>query len=172
VLRLAEVIWQATSPEHRAGSLTASGFLFKLWKIFEDFVVTALAEKLQARHGRVLRNYPCHLDRDRAIRMKPDLVWRVNGRPVAVVDAKYKPEKPSGYPDTDLYQVLAYCTALNLPHGHLVYARGNAEPKRHIVRSSGTEIICHALDLMLPPAKLLAQVRGIADELAASSPAA
>lgn len=172
VLRLAEVVWQATSPEHRAGSLTVSGFLFKLSTIFEDFVVTALAEELQARHGRVLRNYPCHLDRDRAVRMKPDLVWRVNGQPVAVVDAKYKPEKPSGYPDADLYQVLAYCTALNLPHGHLVYARGNAEPKRHIVWSTGIEIVCHALDLTLPPAKLLAQIGDLADELVTSAPAA
>jgi 5-methylcytosine-specific restriction enzyme subunit McrC len=103
--------------------------------------------------------------------MKPDLVWQVNGQPVAVVDAKYKPEKLSGYPYADLYQVLAYCTALRLRCGHLVYAQGNAEPKRHVIQSSGIEIVCHALDLTLPPGKLLAQVGGIADELVASSPA-
>ncbi len=33
-------------------------------------------------------------------------------------------------------------------------------------------VLCHALDLTLPPAKLLAQVGGIADELVASSSAA
>ncbi len=172
VLRLAEVILQATSPEHISGSLLANGFLFNLWKIFEDFVVAALAEELQTRHGGLPRDYPCHLDQNCAVTMKPDLVWQVNGRPVAVVDAKYKPEKPSGYPDADLYQVLAYCTALRLPHGHLVYAQGNAEPRRHVVQSSGIEIVCHALDLMLPPAKLLAQVGDIADELVASAPVA
>lgn len=172
VLRLAEVIWQATAPEHARGSLLADGFLFKLWKIFEDFVVGALSEELQARHDGAPRSYSCYLDRACAVTMKPDLVWQVNGRPVAVVDAKYKPEKPSGYPDADLYQVLAYCTALHLPCGHLVYAQGNAEEKRHVVRSSGIEIVCHALDLTLPPAKLLAQVGKIADELVASAPAA
>lgn len=104
--------------------------------------------------------------------MKPDLVWQVNGRPVAVVDAKYKPEKPSGYPYADLYQVLAYCTALRLPRGHLIYAQGNTEPKRHVVRSSGIKIVCHALDLTLPPTKLLAQVGKIADELVVSASAA
>jgi 5-methylcytosine-specific restriction enzyme subunit McrC len=104
--------------------------------------------------------------------MKPDLVWQVSGRPVAVVDAKYKPEKPSGYPYADLYQVLAYCIALHLPRGHLVYARGSSQPARHIVRYLGIEIVCHALDLTLPPAKLLAQVGDIAEELVASSPAA
>lgn len=112
VLRLAEVIWQATSPEHVPGSLLANGFLFNLWKIFEDFLVAALSEELQARHGGLRRGHPCHLDQACAVEMKPDLVWQVNGQPVAVVDAKYKPEKPSGYPYADLYQVLAYCTAL------------------------------------------------------------
>ncbi|MGH3900202.1 MAG: 5-methylcytosine restriction system specificity protein McrC [Pseudonocardiaceae bacterium] len=159
VLRLAEVIWQATSPEHVPGSLLANGFLFNLWKIFENFLVAALSEEL-------------HLDQARVVEMKPDLVWQVNGQPVAVVDAKYKPEKPSGYPYADLYQVLAYCTALHLPRGHLVYARGNSQPARHIVRYSDIEIVCHALDLTLPRAKLLAQVRDIADEVVVSVPAA
>lgn len=126
VLRLAEVIWQATSPEHMPGSLLAHGFLFNLEKIFEDFLIVALSEELQARHGGVPRGYPCYLDEAAAVEMRPDLVWQVNGQPVAVVDAKYKQEKPSGYPYADLYQVLAYCTALCLPRGHLVYARGSA----------------------------------------------
>ncbi|MGH3873638.1 MAG: McrC family protein [Pseudonocardiaceae bacterium] len=168
VLRLAEVIWQATSPEHTRGSLLAHGFLFNLWKIFEDFLIVALSEELQARHGGRARGYPCRLDEAGAVEMRPDLVWQVNGQSVAVVDAKYKQEKPSGYPYADLYQVLAYCTALRLPRGHLVYARGNATPARHVVRYSNIEIVCHALDLMLPPAALLAQVGDIADELAAT----
>lgn len=171
VLRLAEVIWQATSPEHAHGPVLANGFLFNLWKIFEDFLVAALSEELQARHGGMRRRYPCHLDQACAVEMKPDLVWQVNGQPVAVVDAKYTQDKPSSYQDS-LYQMLAYCTALQLRRGHLVYSRGNAEPTRHLVGYSDIEIVCHALDLALPPAKLLAQVRDIADELVANSPAA
>jgi 5-methylcytosine-specific restriction enzyme subunit McrC len=30
--------------------------------------------------------------------------------------------KPSGYPNADLYQLLAYCTVLGLRAGHLTYA--------------------------------------------------
>jgi hypothetical protein len=37
------------------------------------------------------------------------------------------------------------------------------------VQYSGIEIVCHALDLTLPPAKLLAHVGNIADELVATS---
>ena len=50
-------------------------------------------------------------------------------RPRAVIDAKYKAEKPAGYPNADLYQMLAYCTALRLSDGHLVYAKGSAEQR-------------------------------------------
>lgn len=168
-LRLAEIVWRATSPEHTPGAVLASGFLFDLWKVFEDFLTVALSEELHARHGGAAqRQYPCHLDEARAVRMKPDLVWQRRGRPAAVVDAKYKQEKPGGYPDADLYQVLAYCTALRLSRGHLVYALGNADPARHAVRYAGIEIVCHALDLAVPPAKLLAQVADLAEELVTS----
>ena len=69
---------------------------------------------------------------------------RLEGRAVttaAVIDAKYKAEKPAGYPNADLYQLLAYCTVLGLRDGHLVYARGNEDPARHVVRQSGVEIL-------------------------------
>ncbi|MGH7745537.1 MAG: 5-methylcytosine restriction system specificity protein McrC, partial [Candidatus Dormibacteria bacterium] len=46
VLHLAEIIWQATSPEHAPGQILANGFLFNLWKIFEDFLVAALSDEL------------------------------------------------------------------------------------------------------------------------------
>jgi 5-methylcytosine-specific restriction enzyme subunit McrC len=71
-------------------------------------------------------------------------VWRKRGVPVAVVDAKYKAKKYQGYPNSDLYQLLAYCTVLGLPQGHLVYAKGTERAARHRVRQSGTEIFCHA----------------------------
>lgn len=165
-LRLAEIVWRATSPEHSPGNVAANGFLFDLAKVFEDFVTAAVSERLHETYGGAARpQYPCHLDDASAIRMRPDLVWELRGRPAAVADAKYKQEKPAGYPDADLYQMLAYCTALGLPRGHLIYAKGNATPARHVVRHAGTEIVCHALDLTLPPQELLAQVDGIVTEL-------
>jgi 5-methylcytosine-specific restriction enzyme subunit McrC len=91
---------------------------------------------------------------------------------VAVVDAKYKAEKPAGYPNADLYQLLAYCTVLGLRHGHLVYAKGNENPARHVVRGSGVEIFCRAIDLDQPPDLLLAQMSDLAEKIAASRPGA
>jgi 5-methylcytosine-specific restriction enzyme subunit McrC len=165
-LRLAEIVWQATSPEHVPGTVTATGFLFDLAKIFEDFVTVALAESLPTHSsGTAHRQYPCSLDEAAAVRMKPDLVWRAGGVAAAVADAKYKQEKPEGYPNADLYQMLAYCTSLGLRRGHLVYAKGNGQPALHVVRRGGIEIVCHALDLTLKPAELLNQVDRLAVEL-------
>jgi 5-methylcytosine-specific restriction enzyme subunit McrC len=79
-----------------------------------------------------------------------------------VVDAKYKAEKPDGFPNADLYQMLAYCTVLQLPEGHLVYAKGNEPVGRHTVRGSGVEIRCHALYLTSSPTDLLQQVARLA----------
>lgn len=78
------------------------------------------------------------------------------------MDAKYKAEKPAGYPNADLYQLLAYCTVLNLSKGYLVYAKGNEQRAHHVVRQAGTEVICHALDLSGTPDALLSQLSDLA----------
>ena len=62
--------------------------------------------------------------------------------------------------------MLAYCTTLGLPRGHLVYAAGAGEPVVHTVRHAGVEISCDALDLAKPPDQLLTQIRDLATRLA------
>jgi 5-methylcytosine-specific restriction enzyme subunit McrC len=102
------------------------------------------------------------------VRLRPDIAWKVLGSAVAVIDAKYKAERPAGYPNTDLYQLLAYCTELGLREGHLVYAKGNETSAHHIVRRFGIEIFCHAVDLDQPPDGLLARMRNLAERIAAT----
>ena len=89
---------------------------------------------------------------------------------MAVIDAKYKAEKPSGFPNADLYQLLAYCNVLGLSVGHLVYAAGNEQPARHVVRQAGTEIVCHALNLSELPEALLAGISSLAIAIAKDRP--
>ena len=93
---------------------------------------------------------------------RPDLVWLEQGRPRIVMDAKYKAaEKPSGFPQADLYQMLAYCTEVGLPEGHRVYAKGNEDARAHVVRRAGVRIVTHAFDLDVEPAKLRAAGAGL-----------
>jgi 5-methylcytosine-specific restriction enzyme subunit McrC len=168
-LRLAELVLRATSAEHGSGTVAVNGFLFDMPWLFENFVTVALREALvPAYGGMVAAQDRSHFDEAGRVTLKPDIVWKMHGVPVAVIDAKYKSEKPAGYPNADLYQLLAYCTVLGLPNGHLVYASGNEEPARHTVRHSGTEIYCHAIDLDQEPIALLAQIRELAGRIAAA----
>jgi 5-methylcytosine-specific restriction enzyme subunit McrC len=151
------------SPEHGPGGLRIEGFLFDMNKLFEDFVTVALRDALRGSGHTARFQDSHHLDEAAAVRMRPDLVlYGPDGIPCAVADAKYKAEKRGGYPDADLYQMLAYCTALGLSAGHLVYAKGNASHGAHRVRRAGILIHKHALDLDQEPSGLLADVGEVA----------
>ncbi|NDZ92852.1 restriction endonuclease [Streptomyces sp. SID6673] len=165
-IRLAEIVLSAQSFEHHSGDLAVTGFMFDMWRIFEDFVCTALGEALDRREGRHEKQPSLYLDASRNIRVQPDLVWiDSDGRVRAVVDAKYKSERPAGFPDADLYQMLAYCTVLGLQDGYLIYARGNEAAREHIVQRGGQRLHCLALDLRQSPVLLLDQVRSVAELL-------
>jgi 5-methylcytosine-specific restriction enzyme subunit McrC len=146
--------------------LTVVGFVINMAKVFEDFVCVALGNELRQIHGRTGTQVSTYLDHDQEVRMRPDLVWYADdGSPCAVVDAKYKAEKPSGFPDADLYQMLAYCTALNLPIGHLVYAKGNEHGCTHHVLGADVVVRAHTLDLDRPPTAVLHAVSHLAETI-------
>jgi len=161
-VRLAEIILRHRSTEPAAGSLTMAAFVVAMEKAYEDFLLTALREALASRPGSTRGQYPIHLDTSHQVRMKPDVVHIHHGKPVAVFDAKYKLEDPSsGYPNSDVYQMLAYCTALQLSQGWLVYAHGIHTGPRHITHTN-VDVIPYPLDLSQPPQQILAQVTGVA----------
>lgn len=166
-LELAEMILDGRSFEQREGSVVVTGFLLNMSKIFEDFVTVALREALRPHGGRSTLQYVTHLDEDETVQVRPDFVWSDRGVPRLVVDVKYKSEKPSGFPQADLYQMLAYCTVLGLPVGHLVYAKGYEVSRRHLVRNAGIRIVAHTLDLSVESDQLLTEVNLLADELRA-----
>lgn len=162
VLRLSELLLGASSPEHGRGGFATNGFVFNLEKVFESFVTVAVSTALSERiPGIGLPQYPWHLDERRLLKMNPDLVWQIDGRPVIVVDAKYKRKQPAD----DFYQMLAYCAALGVDHGHLVYADGKPGEVRHKTRGGRHELFAHTLDLTRPRTELLTQIARIADRI-------
>lgn len=158
-LRLAEIVLAAKSFENLSGDLRVNGFMFDMCQVFEDFVTVAMSESL-SRFGWQSQREPgqLNLDEQRSVSLKPDLLCRRGQEPIAVVDAKYKAEKPAGFPNADLYQMLAYCTVLGLAEGHLIYAKGNEVGRVHTIRNAGITIRCKALDLGLKPSALLRQI--------------
>nr|WP_090339729.1 restriction endonuclease [Mycolicibacterium malmesburyense]CRL68238.1 McrBC 5-methylcytosine restriction system component-like protein [Mycolicibacterium malmesburyense] len=167
-LRLAEIVLAAESFEHHLGGVTVTGYMFDMWRIFEDFVTVALRDSFNDRGWRCQTQASLHLDERRQVDMRPDLLCHYKGDTTAVVDAKYKAERPEGFPNADLYQMLAYCTVLGLEDGHLVYAKGNETVSTHTVQRSGVTIHCHALDLALPPTELLKQINELTSVMAAA----
>ena len=164
-LALAELVLAGRSFEQRTGEVRVTGFLLNMASLFEDFVTTALGAALTPHGGRPSLQHRMHLDVDERVRIRPDFVWLRDGRPCIVADAKYKAESPAGFPQADLYQLLAYCTVLRLPVGHLVYARGNESAAEHVVQGAGTRIVSHALELDAAPAAVLADVGRIAERM-------
>ena len=55
-------------------------------------------------------------------------------------DAKYKTLTSHRVPNSDLYQMLSYATALDLPGGLLVYAQGEVDDASYGVRHSGKRL--------------------------------
>ncbi len=162
VLWFASMVLKHESVDLPEGAVEVNGFIIDMAKVFEDFVTAALTESLERIDGRVSAQDPQTFDLGGTVKMNPDLVWYRGSTALAVIDAKYKAEKVAGYPNADLYQMLAYCTALGLPVGHLVYAKGNEAEQHMVLRGSGVELHAHALDLELMPADLLRQVDDVA----------
>lgn len=168
-LRLAELVLRDASVENRRGDVVVTGFVFNMFQVFEDFVTVTLRDALAGSGGRCKLQASHYLDVREKIRMIPDLVhYADDGTPLAVADAKYKAERPKGFPDTDLYQMLAYCTALNLSEGHLIYAKGNARHTAHRVQHAGITIHQHTLNLDQPSDGLLAEIQDLARRLTAA----
>jgi 5-methylcytosine-specific restriction enzyme subunit McrC len=158
----------ASSIDAAKGPLAAAAFVFDMNKVFEDFVTTAFTESM-AKHGGIVRPQveEFSLDIDSRLRLKPDLSWWEGDWCRAILDAKYKAIGDGVMRHDDAYQMLAYCTAYDLPRGYLVYARDSGEEWRtHTVRNAGCEIVVAAVDVENEPEYVLAEIDVLADEVA------
>ena len=146
----------------RGDNLRASGFLMDMNVVFQEFVTTALREALGVSERVFLEKNIPSLDEEGKVHLRPDLTWWQGGSCVFVGDAKYKRIYDRHVPNADLYQLLAYATALGLPGGMLIYAQGEAEPVVHEVRRSGKRLEVAALDLSGTLEQVLSRVKYLA----------
>lgn len=151
-----------------AGPTTGSSVLFNMANVFENFVVAALRETLRASPRTLVQGavgHPIRLDAEREIKLEPDLSWWPADRCVFVGDCKYKRAKVEGIPNADLYQVLAYATALDLADGVLIYAAGEYPAGVHTVRHADKRLHIVTLDLAGDPKAVLAEIDRLAARL-------
>ncbi len=168
VVELSRLILRHSAFESDRGRVRASGFLMNMNVLFQEFVTQALREALMVsdRTLRSDRGLPTMtLDEAGRVKLEPDLSWWEGGVCRFVGDAKYKRVSDGHVPNADLYQLLAYATALDLPGGMLIYAKGEAETVVHKVKHSGKRLEIAALDLSGTLDAIIAQIRGLADRI-------
>ena len=168
-VELARLIIDSASLELRHGEVAATSFMIDMNKVFERFLRAALRDALSLPD----RQWPegdgerrLMLDEAGQIRLFPDLMWRsrIEGTPEFVGDAKYKRIEPDGFKHADIYQMLAYCIATDLPSGLLVYTADEHEPHRYAIKHAGKtiEVEVAALDLRGSPEAILEDAGRIA----------
>ncbi len=171
-IELAKLILRSTSYDLWHGGVRASAFLMDMNQVFEDFVVTALREtlRLSARSfPQESRGHSLRLDQAGVIHLYPDISWWDGPQCRFVGDVKYKRIDIDGAKNSDLYQILSYCVAANLPNGMLIYAHGEAEQVTHAIVHLGKRIEVRTLDLSGAPDQILGQIGHIADRVRAIS---
>ncbi len=145
VVGLSRLILEHSAFEAKRGKVRATGFLMDMNVLFQEFVTVALRESLGVSERVFLERSIPTLDVQGEVRLRPDLTWWDGNTCTFVGDAKYK--RIESVPNADLYQLLAYVTALDLPGGLLVYAAGEAAEASYRVRKSGKTLEISTLNL-------------------------
>ena len=137
IVALSRLVLRHSTFETERGGTRAAGFLMDMNVVFQEFVTRALREALQLSDHtfRSDKNVPLvTLDKAGQVRLKPDLSWWDGPNCTFVGDVKYKRVLEGSMPNADLYQILAYTTAFDVPSGLLIYAQGEAIETKHHVR--------------------------------------
>ena len=173
VVGLSRLILRHSAFESERGVVHATGFLMDMNTLFQEFLTVALREALGVSDRvfysdkQLTGNRRIYLAKSRRVKLEPDLTWWDGAVCTFVGDAKYKHVRVEGVPNADLYQMLAYVTALNLPGGLLVYAQGETETEVFNVRHSDKRLEVAALNLGGTLDSVLRRIDGLADRIRA-----
>lgn len=145
--RLCRFFLEAMSPSDRSGPFNFQGFLLDMNRLFERFVTQVLKAQVPAPFT-VHAQASTSLDLAGEVCLRPDLLIRHGHDTVLVGDCKYKRIETGEHRHHDLYQLLAYCTALDVSQGLLIYPQHLAPVATGIaVRNSGVSMFEVVIDL-------------------------
>lgn len=126
LLEICRLLVEGLERQAAAGDTSFPAFLLDMDRLFERYVTAAVRTAFGAVPAYTVKAQDLHVaNRRRAgqpnIRLRPDVIVYRRHRPLIVVDAKWK--APAGTPrfPADLYQMLAYATALGVERIVLVY---------------------------------------------------
>lgn len=163
-LSLATLVLQSASLDLGSGGARGSALLINMNTVFEQFVRRSLRTALNLPPAEFPDRGPLRtLDEAGVVPLRPDLCVVRDQRVLWVGDAKYKRLPAGAYTNADLYQLLAYTVAFDLPGGTLIYAADSGvSSAEHTVPQVGKRLEILALDLSAPPRAILLQVQALA----------
>ncbi|MCZ7534443.1 MAG: McrC family protein [Acidimicrobiia bacterium] len=130
--------------------------------LFERFVTIQLRRHLAGKlevHDQV----KTYLDTAHKVTMYPDLVFYRRGEPILVADVKYKLTEDGFGQNSDYYQLLAYCDAIGLRNGVLLYgATSQDDPVVRIETWSEQRLVILPLNLGGPPTEISQRLHDLA----------
>jgi len=126
LLDLCRLLADGLAPGGREGAISSPAFLLDMERVFEAYVTRGIVSAFAGRDRYRIDVQPGHIaNRPVAgqpdIHLRPDVVLARDGQAEIVIDAKWKDQTGSPLVTDDVYQVLAYCTALGVGRGVLVY---------------------------------------------------
>ncbi len=145
---LCRIILEGRGAEDDQGALPMGSFLVNMNVLFEKFVETWLERHLP-RPWQIRGQKRTPFDKRSVLRMFPDLLLYHDDDLRLVADTKYK--LCAGVPSNeDAYQMLAYCRALKLRNGVLLYPDLTEPHSRLVVADAENELITDGIDLREP----------------------
>lgn len=172
-VELARLLLRHRVPDLASGALQTPALRIDMAQLFEDFVRTALRERLHLSPQEFPDGEHCPrltLDLRNRVRLKPDLSWWHATHCMFIGDIKYKRDHGPGR-SADLYQLLAYATATGLPTGTLIYADGPTEPHQHHLWGTPIGLRIVHLDLARRQTEILGDLANVAQHIRASAAA-
>lgn len=147
VHQLCRLFLEGASLSEELGSIDGRAFLVDMNALFERFVTRILQARVPAPIA-VRAQLKTHLDQDRLIPIRPDLAFEHSGHVLLVADCKYKAATDE-FRNSDVYQVLAYCTALHCTQGLLIYPASelSGPGERVTIRGSNVSVQQVRIDL-------------------------
>ncbi len=173
-VELARLIIGSSLAEFSPGAKLGASFLVDMDQVFESFLRAALRQTLRLSESewpdRSSTARALHLEEGGLLQVHPGLSWWRGRRCLFVGEARYAlPAGGAGAFDAqqaDIYRMLAYCAAADLPSGLLVYAsRGPADSAVHHIRNTGKAIEVVSIDLAGRPEETLRQVQALGERV-------
>lgn len=149
LLDLCRLLAQGLGPGGAAGPVACPAFLLDLERVFERYITAGVRAELPPGRYAVAAQPLFQVNRPSTEvpdwPLRPDVVVYRAGRPRLILDAKWKRLSTMPRVTPDLYQLLAYCTALGVRRGVLVYPGRRDRTWTYTLAEAPVRIDIHAV---------------------------